>query len=110
MGFFRSGFAWSSAPHEIRLHRVSRHRQREAADVMRRAATTTEEAPARVRRFSLLELIACAEAETKHRKQVYPLQVSKGLMRRAMADREIALMDAIASYLRKQAGVEGWGV
>lgn len=77
---------------------------------MRRAAATNEEAPERVRRFSLLELIACAEAETKRRKQSYPLQISKGLMRRAMATREIELMDAIAGYLRKQAGIEGWGV
>lgn len=39
----------------------------------------------------------CAKREVAQRKRVYPRLVSKGSMSQAEADREIAIMEAIAS-------------
>jgi hypothetical protein len=53
--------------------------------------------------FSLLELIACAEREVKIRLRVYPGRVLTGRMSQQEADRQIAMMAAIAGRLREAA-------
>ncbi len=62
------------------------------------------------RRFSLLELVSCAEREARARRQTFPHRVSTGKMGRALAEREVALMEQIASRLKELAHHEGWGV
>jgi hypothetical protein len=62
------------------------------------------------RRYSLLELIKCAEREVVQRKRVYPRLVQDQRMSRAFADAEIARMQAIADALMKLAAAEGWNV
>ena len=62
------------------------------------------------RRFSMLELVSAAEREAKARRQTFPYRVQTGKMGRALADREIALMEQIASKLKELAHHEGWGV
>lgn len=47
-------------------------------------------------KFTDADKEACAERELAMRRRVYPRWVSAGKMSRAEADREIALMDAIA--------------
>lgn len=62
------------------------------------------------RRYSMLELVSAAEREAKARRQTFPYRVQTGKMGRALADREIALMEQIASKLKELAHHEGWGV
>lgn len=51
--------------------------------------------------FSLIELIECAEREVKIRLRAYPGRVLTGRMSRREADRQIAMMAAIAGRLRE---------
>lgn len=50
--------------------------------------------------FSDDEKRAAAEREVKFRKRVYARRVAEGRMRQEQADREIALMEAIAADYR----------
>jgi hypothetical protein len=45
--------------------------------------------------------IACVEREIVMRKRVYPDRVSRGLMQRAKAEREIETMKAVANRLNR---------
>jgi hypothetical protein len=56
--------------------------------------------------FSLLELIACAEREVGLRQRVYPGRVFTGRMSQREADRQLAMMQAIAARLRELAQAE----
>ena len=47
--------------------------------------------------FTTAEKRACAERELKQRKHVYPRLISQGRMSQEFADRQIALMQAIAA-------------
>lgn len=48
---------------------------------------------------------AAAEREAKMRRRVYPRWIAEGRMTQTMADREIAIMDAIAAdYAEKARG------
>jgi hypothetical protein len=49
----------------------------------------------------LTEMLRCAEREVAMRRGVYPRRVRAGSMTQAEADREIRLMQDIASYLEK---------
>lgn len=44
----------------------------------------------------------CAEREAKMRRRVYPRWVSDGRMTQASADKQIAIMDAIAADYRSK--------
>lgn len=55
--------------------------------------------------FTVEELIAEATRETAMRREVYERLCMAGKMRRADADRKIALMDAIARRLTRTAAV-----
>jgi hypothetical protein len=46
--------------------------------------------------------LACVEREIKMRRKVYPNRVRQGLMRPTDADREIAVMEAIAVDYRNK--------
>jgi hypothetical protein len=46
--------------------------------------------------------LACVEREIQMRYGVYPSRVRQGLMPKAMADREIAIMQAIAQDYREK--------
>jgi hypothetical protein len=46
------------------------------------------------------EMIACAEREVRMRRRVYPSRVANGSMSQEKANREIAVMEQIAMYLR----------
>ena len=72
-----------------------------------RRQTLLPEAPLQVRRYSMLELIKCADREVVQRKRVYPRLIADQRMSRAFADAEIGRMEAIANLLRQQAGIEG---
>mgnify|MGYP003529299287 FL=1 len=48
----------------------------------------------------------CAEREVKQRRYVYPRRVADGKMTQALADRQIALMEAIAADYRAKADEE----
>jgi hypothetical protein len=48
----------------------------------------------------------CAEREVKQRRYVYPRRVGDGKMTQALADRQIAIMEAIASDYRALAETE----
>lgn len=48
----------------------------------------------------------CAEREVKQRRYVYPRRVADGKMTQAFADRQIAVMESIASDLRALADAE----
>ena len=52
---------------------------------------------------TLHDMAACAEREVRMRRRVYPRWVESGRMTAAQAEREIALMDAIAAKLREEA-------
>ena len=52
------------------------------------------------RNFTAEELRQCAEREVKLRRQVYPNRVECGRMTQQLADRQIAMMQAIAERLR----------
>lgn len=53
-----------------------------------------------VTRFTWSELASCAEREVKQRRRVYEGLVARRRMSRQTADREIALMEAIAKHMR----------
>jgi hypothetical protein len=46
--------------------------------------------------------LACIEREIKMRRHVYPKRVREGIMPTHMAEREIAIMEAIASDYREK--------
>jgi hypothetical protein len=50
--------------------------------------------------IALVELIACVEREVRMRERVYPRQVANGQMTQEKANREIALMQQVAMFLR----------
>jgi hypothetical protein len=52
---------------------------------------------------TLDELIRCAEREVRYRESVYPRMIANGRMTQRRAEREIALMQAIAEHLREAA-------
>ena len=54
--------------------------------------------------FTQQELAACAEREVKMRKRAYPRYVSLKRMSAEQAEREVAMMAAIAARLRAEAG------
>lgn len=58
------------------------------------------------RPFTIAELLACAKRELDMRRRVYEFRVQNGKMRRANADKEIAMQSAIVELLEKQAGTE----
>lgn len=72
--------------------------------------TMFPEAPPQTRRYSMLELISCAERELRLRRQVYPKRVADGKMSRALADSETAKMEQILAKLKEYGAAEGWGV
>lgn len=57
-------------------------------------------------RFSAFELAACAEREVGFRQHVYSRRVEAGKMPKTTADREIAMMRAIAEKLREESQAE----
>lgn len=56
--------------------------------------------------FSNREKAECAEREVKQRGWVYPKRVANQKMTQALADRQIALMSAIAAEYRAKADEE----
>lgn len=52
--------------------------------------------------FTAIELAACAEREVKQRKRVYTRLVQQGKMMRDEAEREIAMMKAIAAHFHAE--------
>jgi hypothetical protein len=50
-------------------------------------------------KFSWEELQHCAQREVRQRKRVYPRLVHTGKMTQAEADKEIAMMQSISSFL-----------
>lgn len=57
-------------------------------------------------RFTAHDLAECAEREVKQRARAYPRWVEAGRMTQAMADRQFAMMRAIAEKLRAEADAE----
>jgi signal recognition particle subunit SEC65 len=57
--------------------------------------------------FSAAELADCAEREVRQRQRAYPRWVEAGRMTQQLADRQTALMQAIACKLRAEADAEG---
>lgn len=53
-------------------------------------------------RFSLDQLHVCAKREVAQRKRVYGRMVAAGTMSAVTAEREIAMMQAIADFLETQ--------
>lgn len=53
--------------------------------------------------FTDAEKLEAAEREVRQRKRVYPRWVSEGRLTQAFADRQIALMEAIADDYRAKA-------
>ena len=53
-----------------------------------------------MRKFTFAEMRQAAEREWEIRRRVYPNRVDTGRMTRLHADRQLALMRAIADYLR----------
>jgi hypothetical protein len=51
--------------------------------------------------FAIRELVECAERELKLRHRVYRNRVDTGRMSQREADRQIAMMEAIAAKLRE---------
>lgn len=56
--------------------------------------------------FTNKDKAECAEREVKQRQWVYPRRVASGKMTQALADRQIALMEAIAADYRAKADEE----
>lgn len=56
--------------------------------------------------FTAKEKAECAERELRLRERVYPNRVADGRMTQALADKQIALMAAIATDYRAQADAE----
>ena len=59
-----------------------------------------------VERFTLAELAREAQREVVLRQAVYPTRIAAGKMRREHAERQIAMMRAIARRLRTEADAE----
>ncbi|MGH1574315.1 hypothetical protein ACRAWG_31295 [Methylobacterium sp. P31] len=57
--------------------------------------------------FTAADLADCAEREVRQRQRVYPRLVESSRMTQAVADRQTALMQAIARKLRAEADAEG---
>ncbi|MGU3416937.1 hypothetical protein [Methylobacterium sp. D54C] len=57
--------------------------------------------------FTTADLAACAERELAQRRRAYPRWVEAKRMTQALADRQTALMEAIARKLRAEAETEG---
>lgn len=57
--------------------------------------------------FTTADLADCAEREVRQRQQAYPRWVEAGRMTQQLADRQTALMQAIARKLRAEADAEG---
>lgn len=56
--------------------------------------------------FSARELADCADREVKQRRKVYPRRVAEGGMSQEFADRQVAMMEQIASLLATKADLE----
>ncbi|WP_185982847.1 hypothetical protein [Aureimonas mangrovi] len=56
--------------------------------------------------ITALDKAECADREVKQRRRVYPRFVSDGRMTQAFADRQIAVMEAIAADYRIVADAE----
>jgi hypothetical protein len=56
--------------------------------------------------FTAAELADCAEREVRQRQRAYPRWVEAGRMTQQLADRQTALMQAIARKLRAEADAE----
>lgn len=54
-------------------------------------------------RFTATEKLEAVERELKYRKRVYPRRVSENKMTQALADKQIALMEALAADYRAKA-------
>jgi len=52
--------------------------------------------------FTSKEKLECAEREVMMRRKVYPRWIEQKKMKQETADRQIAIMDAIAEDYRKQ--------
>lgn len=52
--------------------------------------------------FTVNELVRCARREVAYRKRVYPRLVEQGTLEAKEAEREIALMSAIAELLESK--------
>ncbi len=50
--------------------------------------------------FTATEKLACAEREVRYRRTVYPRRIEAGSMTPALANKQIALMEAIAADYR----------
>ncbi|MDP4005122.1 hypothetical protein [Methylobacterium sp. NEAU K] len=57
--------------------------------------------------FTAADLADCAEREVRQRQRAYPRWVEAGRMTQQHADRQTALMRAIARKLRAEADAEG---
>lgn len=57
-------------------------------------------------RFQTAELAECAEREVRMRERVYPVRMAAGRLSAKTAMREIAMMKAIAKFLRGLADKE----
>ena len=53
-------------------------------------------------KFTSADLVECAQREANFRRWVYPKRVASDRMTQATADREIAMMEAIAEKLKDQ--------
>ena len=56
--------------------------------------------------FTAADLADCAEHEVRQRQRFYPRLIASGRMAQAKAERQTALMQAIARKLRAEAAVE----
>ncbi|MER8387250.1 hypothetical protein [Mesorhizobium sp. M0968] len=56
--------------------------------------------------FTARDKAECADREVKQRRRVYPRLVSEGRMTQQLADRQTALMEAIATDYRMVADAE----
>lgn len=56
--------------------------------------------------FTAADKAACAEREVTQRRRVYPRLVESRRMKQAEADRQIAIMEAIAADYRAQADAD----
>lgn len=56
--------------------------------------------------FTDAEKAECAEREVKQRKYVYPRRIEAGKMTQALADRQTAIMEEIATEYRAKADAE----
>ncbi|MGY2051917.1 hypothetical protein [Methylobacterium sp. JK268] len=56
--------------------------------------------------YTAADKLACAEREVRQRRRVYPRLVADGRMRQDEAERQTALMEAIAADYRAQVAAE----